>query len=177
MGLWDDDEEIKAARPGFAKTEDLFMEPAAVGAKGRLLLIKPLSEGVGESRIIGSAGKTYAYIECDVAVLDGPVSEMLSEIPIVLEGFQFSGTSIVGTLRPRLRSGNSVLGRMGAHRPKGYNSLGWHLDEPTAADFEVARAFKAMMREKMLKADRAADPFMAPSTDTDGRPPWMTQQG
>jgi len=177
MGIWDDD--VAPARSAFLTIKDLFnfedgddRDPVA-GDTGRLLLIKPLSSGERQSNMVG--GEAYTYVECDVAVLDGPVTEMIPEVPGVVEAFQFSGKTLTSLLLPKLRSGKSVLGRIGAHRPQNFRTVGWHLDPPTEEDFKIAEAFRERMRsEEKAKADkrrgsaRAVDPFAAPGDDEGG---------
>jgi hypothetical protein len=132
--LFDDD--FDDARPGFVKLEDLL---------GRLLLIKPTGvTGERESTLRGQSGQMYEWIETDTVVLDGDVSELIESVPTVLDGFQFTGANLVGTIKPKIRTGRKVLGRLG-QRPasdKQIKTLAWYLDAPTDADKDVARAYR-----------------------------------
>jgi hypothetical protein len=172
MGLWDDDEDVAPARSGFVKLQDLFTVPEdeiSPRTPGRLLVIKPLSSGTRQSKIQGQGD--YTYVECDIAVLDGPITEMIPEIPFILEGFQMSGQSLTGLLLPKLRNRKSVLGRLGAHKAQGYTTLGWHLDEPSDADWGTYQKFKTAMKERNAKAEREA---MSPAQESGGQAaaPW-----
>lgn len=184
MGLWD--EEVVPARSGFLRFADFFRDPDDIrpGEIGRLLLIKPLASGERESTLQGQQGKLYPWVECDIAILDGPVSEKIEEVPFVYEGFQFSGATLSGRsgiLLPKLRTGGTVLGRASAHRSKGFNTLGWGLEKPTPADFEIAKAFQRTMQERerakeqaAIRAQQATDPWSGPSGNEqqDAAPPW-----
>lgn len=181
MGLWDDDP--APARSGFLRFADFFQDPEDIrnGEVGRLLLIKPLATGERESTLQGAKpGDTYTWVECDIAILDGPVSEIIEEVPFVYEGFQFSGATLTGILLPKLRAGGTVLGRASAHKSKGFNTVGWGLSKPTPEDFELARAFQRTMQERERSKERAAveaqqagDPWSAPSGgEQAAAPPW-----
>lgn len=180
MGLWD--EEAAPARSGFLRFVDFFQDPDNIrpGEIGRLLLIKPLASGERESTLQGQQGKLYPWVECDIAVLDGPVSEIIEEVPFVYEGFQFSGATLTGILMPKLRTGGTVLGRASAHKSKGFNTLGWGLEKPTPADFEMAKAFQRTMQERerakeqaTIRTQQATDPWSGPSDEQqDAAPPW-----
>jgi hypothetical protein len=175
MGMWDDDP--AAARSGYVTMIDLFVleegeEPEA-GDEGRLLLIKPLSTGERESK----SGDPYTYVECDIVILDGPPTDMIPEIPQVIEGFQFAGVQLVQLLTPKIRTGRSVLGRIGAHKAKNFRMPGWHLSAPTDEDFAVAKAFRDKARAeeeeraaRKTRAARARDPHMAPGDDEGDAP-------
>ena len=184
MGLWDD--EPAPARSGFLRFADFFRDPDDIrpGEIGRLLLIKPLASGERESTLQGQQGKLYPWVECDIAILDGPPSEIIEEVPFVYEGFQFSGATLTGILLPKLRTGGTVLGRASAHKSKGFNTLGWGLEKPTPADFEMAKAFQRTMQERerakeqaTIRTQQATDPWSGPPGNErqDAAPPWVRQ--
>lgn len=127
------DDAFDDARTGFIKAEDLV---------GRLCLIKPISVGERESTQPGSLGKMYPYVETDTIVLDGEPGDLIDEVPMVVEGFQWSGARVVGLLQPKVRSGRLVLGRLAAVKVKGRNDA-WELQPPTDEDKKVAREYLA----------------------------------
>jgi len=108
----------------FSSARDAFIKQEHV--MGRLLLISPLSSGERESNLPGSQGKTYTYIETDTVVLDGPVDDMVDEVPMQLEGFQYSGQAITAQLMPAVRKSTMILGRLGQKpaRPRGSGTRG-----------------------------------------------------
>jgi hypothetical protein len=132
------------ARSGFVKLEDML---------GRLLLIIPQSIEERASTLPGSQGKTYESITADVIILDGPVTELIEEIPATIEGTFISGSVIVGQLKPKVKTHGMVLGRLGQQkaRTKGFGDA-WVLNPPTDADKAVARPAAAAYLE-------ATDPF------------------
>ena len=133
----DDDLEFDSARSGFVTMDDL---------KGRLLLITPTATGVKESKTKGQ--DDFETITAEVLVLDGGTTDLIDEIPFELEEYLMWGTNIVSTLRPKIKRGGRVLGRLNQHKAKGYSTLAWHLDEPTPEDIASTKA--------VLKARRLA---------------------
>jgi hypothetical protein len=141
------------ARAGFVKLDDLV---------DRLVLVVPLSIEERKSTLPGSEGKTYESITADVIVCDGDVTDMIEEVPMVLEGIFVSGGVIVPQVKPKLPRGNKeggmVLGRLGQQPSQTYKkgSPAWVLNEPTDEDKVIARplakAYLAAQRE-------ATDPF------------------
>lgn len=120
------------ARSGFVKLDDLL---------GRLLLIVPKSVETRPSRMPGApAGATYESITADVIVLDGPVTELVEEVPMTIEGTFISGGVIVPQLKPKIASQGMVLGRLG-QQPSQTKQFGpaWVLQPPTDADKVLAR--------------------------------------
>ena len=128
-------DEFDEARSAFVKQEHL---------KGCLLLVTPTGQGERESTLPGANGKTYTYVVADVVVLDGDVSEMIEDVPLTLDDFQFSGATLTGQLLPKIRKGRKVLGRLDKtpSQTKGFGKA-WVLAEPTEADKVVARAYLA----------------------------------
>jgi hypothetical protein len=119
-----------AARPGYIRMDDLL---------NRLLLIKPTDHGSRNGKEEGQGA--YEYIVCDVTVMDGPTTESMSEIPSTLKDFHLSGVNIISTLKPKLKSGGRVLGRLVQRKVQGYSTFIWHLDEPTLEDITNTRAY------------------------------------
>lgn len=146
---------FSSAREAFVKMDDV---------EGRLLLITLLDSGERESTLKGAKdGETYIFVETDTVVLDGDVSEMIDEVPMVLEGFQFSGQAVTGQLVPQLKKKNAgtgtgmVLGRLGT-KPNSFKTKTWILQEPTEADKVVARKWLTEEQERKAKAE-PSDPF------------------
>jgi hypothetical protein len=148
----------------FSSARDAFVKQEHVN--GRLLLITPLSSGERESNLPGSQGKTYTYIETDTVVLDGDVDDMIDEVPMLLEGFQYSGQAITAQLLPAVRKSTMVLGRLG-QKPSATKGFGpaWVLMEPTEEDKMVARKYLADEAERKASAT-PVDPFGNPAADT-----------
>jgi hypothetical protein len=148
---------FSSAREAFVKMDDV---------EGRLLLITVLDSGERESTLRGAKeGETYTFVETDTVVLDGDVTEMIDEVPMVLEGFQFSGQAVTGQLVPQLKKKNAgtgtglVLGRLGT-KPNQFKTKTWILQEPTDSDKAVARKYLAEEQERRAKAE-PTDPFAA----------------
>lgn len=144
--LFDEDlDDFDEARSAFVKMDDL---------EGRLLLVHPQDTGERESNLPGQAGKMYKYVITDVVVLDGEITEMIDEVPMVLDGFQLTGQTIVGQLEPKIRKGRKVLGRL-TKKPaqqRGF-SPAWVLADPTDEDKAKARAYLKAEAERRAKAD------------------------
>jgi hypothetical protein len=124
-----------SAREGFVKMDDL---------KGRLILVSPTGIGTRDSTLPGSQGKVYEFVESTTVVLDGGPDEMVTEVPMVLDGFQFSGQAITGQLKPKVARRGMVLGRLGQKpsQTKGFGPA-WVLQEPTEDDKVLARRYLA----------------------------------
>jgi hypothetical protein len=148
----------------FSTARDAFIKQEHVD--GRLLLISPLSSGERESTLPGSQGKLYVFIETDTVVLDGALDDMVDEVPMLLEGFQYSGQAITAQLQPALRKSGMVLGRLGKKpsQTKGFGDA-WVLQEPTEDDKVIARKYLA--DEEARKAQtRPVDPFGDPAAES-----------
>lgn len=147
---------FSSARDAFIKQEHIL---------GRLLLITPTSSGTRKSTLPGQTDKEYTYIVTDTVVLDGDVDEMVDEIPLLLEDFQFSGQAITAQLQPALRKKGMVLGRLGQKpsQTKGFGDA-WVLAEPTEQDKVIARQYLAE-EEKRKAAATPADPFAAAASE------------
>lgn len=148
---------FSSAREAFIKMDDV---------EGRLLLITVQDSGERESNLPGAkAGDTYTYIVTDTVVLDGEITEMVDEVPMELEGFQFSGEAITGQLLPALKKVQNgtgtgmVLNRLGT-KPNRYKTKTWVLQEPTEEDKELARKYLADV-EARKAATKPKDPFAA----------------
>lgn len=146
---------FSAASDSFVKMEHL---------KGRLLLITMTGvTGQRESTQKGQAGKFYDWIETDTVVLDGEETDMIDEIPTLLEGFQFSGGYVVGTLRPKVRKQGMVLGRLTTKAvPTGIPP--WVFTKPTEEDNVLARKYLAAN-----PPDAKPDPFNSAASES---APW-----
>lgn len=145
------------AREAFVKMDDV---------EGRLLLITVSDDGERESTLKGAKeGETYTYVVTDTVVLDGDVTDMIDEVPTVLEDFQFSGQAVTGQLLPalkKMRAGKSngmVLGRLGT-KPNAWKTKTWVIQAPTDADKVVARKWLEAEKERAAAAT-PADPFAA----------------
>jgi hypothetical protein len=128
-----DDDEFDTASEAFVKTEHLL---------GRLLLVTPISTGERKSTMRGQEGTVYEYVESTVIVLDGDVTDLIDKVPAVLDGFQFSGATLNGQLKPKIRGGKRVLGRLGQKKSetKGFGPA-WVLTQPTDEDKVLARTW------------------------------------
>lgn len=148
----------------FSTARDAFVKQEHVN--GRLVLITPLSSGERESTLPGSQGKMYAFIETDTVVLDGTVDDMIDEVPMLLEGFQYSGQAITAQLLPSLHKSTMVLGRLGQKpsQTKGFGPA-WVLQEPTEEDKVVARKYLADEEARQAQA-RPTDPFGNPAAES-----------
>jgi hypothetical protein len=147
----------------FSEARDAFVKQEHVN--GRLLLITPTSSDERESTLPNQQGKMYTFIVTDTVVLDGAVDDMIDEVPLLLEDFQYSGQAITAQLQPALRKGGMVLGRLG-QKPSQTKSFGpaWVLTSPTDQDKAVARKYLAD-EEKRKAAAVPDDPFAAAASE------------
>lgn len=148
---------FSTAREAFVKMEHV---------EGRLLLIQVLDSGERESTLPkAKEGDTYTFVETDTVVLDGEIDDMIDEVPMELDGFQFSGEAITGQLLPALKKMNAgkgnglVLNRLGTKGNK-WKTKTWVLLEPTEEDKELARKYLAD-KAKREAAAKPKDPFAA----------------
>lgn len=149
---------FSTAREAFVKMDDV---------EGRLLLIQVLDSGERQSNLPkAKEGDTYVYVVTDTVVLDGDLTEMIDEVPMELEGFQFSGQAVTGQLLPHLKkhqrgegSKGLVLNRLGS-KGNSYKTKTWVLLEPSKADMEIARKYLADV-EARKAATKPKDPFAA----------------
>lgn len=148
---------FSSAREAFVKMDDV---------EGRLLLMTLTDSGERESNLPkAKEGDVYTWVEADVVVLDGDVTEMVDEVPMVLEAFQFSGQAVTGQLMPylkKLRAGTGngiVLGRLGT-KPNKWKTKTWVIQEPTEDDKVIARQYLAAEQERKAK-EEPKDPFAA----------------
>lgn len=147
----------------FSTARDAFIKQEHVN--GRLLLITPTDSGTRPSTLPNQQGQEYTYIVTDTVVLDGDVDDMVDEVPMLLEDFQYSGQAITAQLQPALRKKGMVLGRLG-QKPSQTKSFGpaWVLAEPTEEDKVVARKYLAD-EEKRKAAATPADPFATAASE------------
>lgn len=148
---------FSSAREAFVKMDDV---------EGRLLLITATDSGERQSNLPKAKdGEMYTYVVTDTVVLDGEISEMIDEVPTVLEGFQFSGQAVTGQLLPAVKkyqSGNGtgmVLGRLGT-KGNQWKTQTWVIQEPTDEDKAVARKYLADVAARKAAA-KPEDPFAA----------------
>lgn len=148
----------------FSTAREAFVKMDHV--EGRLLLITVNESGERESTLPGAKqGETYTYIETDTVVLDGEIDEMIDEVPMELDGFQFSGEAITGQLLPVLKKKQAgtgtgmVLNRLGK-KPNKFKTKTWVLLEPTEDDKVKARKYLADVAARKA-AEKPADPFAA----------------
>lgn len=185
------DADIAPATSVFLRQADLFLVPAEdvrPGSPGRLLLARPLTEGQRQSK---QNRDMYTYVECDLIILDGPVTEKIETVPWVVDGFQFTGQQVTKALLNNLRKGKVLLGRMECHKPQGMGSFGWGFLAPTEEDIAFAQQYLAKERERARQAEAAAlrgdaPESGGPSLSPDGpasatvtestRPPWAGQR-
>jgi hypothetical protein len=148
----------------FSTAREAFVKMDHV--KGRLLLIQVLGSGERQSTLPKAKdGETYTFIETDTVVLDGDIDEMIDEVPMELDGFQFSGEAITGQLLPALKkmqagTGNGlVLNRLGT-KGNSWNTQTWVLQEPTDEDKVLARKYLADVAARKA-TEKPKDPFAA----------------
>jgi hypothetical protein len=128
------DDPFDDARSAFVKMDDL---------EGRLLLITATDHGTRASTLPGQVGKEYVWVETTTVVLDGEITELIDEVPTVLDGFQFSGSTVTGMLKPKIRTGRPTLGRLVKQkaRQKGFSDA-WALAKvEDEKDRELARTW------------------------------------
>jgi hypothetical protein len=147
----------------FSTARDAFIKQEHV--VGRLLLITPTDSGTRQSNLPGQTDREYTFIVTDTVVLDGDVDDMVDEVPLLLEDFQYSGQAITAQLSPALRKKGMVLGRLGQKpsQTKGFGPA-WVLAEPTEADKVVARDYLAE-QAKRVAADKPSDPFATAASE------------
>jgi hypothetical protein len=127
----------------FADANDAFLK--VENLLDRLLLVTPNGRsGQRESTLPGQAGKMYDWVETTTVVLDGEPDDLVTEIPLVLDGFQYAGKGLTGQLLPKVPTRQPVLGRLGTKpsATKGFGPM-WILLPPTEADKVVARKYLA----------------------------------
>lgn len=138
----DNDFDFDDARSAYVAQDDL---------QGRLLLITPSGTGTRTSK---TDGKEYTYVISDVVILDGDVSDIIEDVPMELDDFQFSGVNLVGQLTPKIKKGRKVLGRL-SRKPaqqKGFTQA-WILADPTEADKVLARKYLKDAAARAKKQD------------------------
>lgn len=128
----DDDDDLQGARTGYVTFDDLL---------DRLLIVKPTDTFQRE----GDNG-VYDVIVCDVIVCNGKPSDVMEEIPWVLEEYQFWGQNIVSTLKPALKHDRTVVGVLAQRKAKKYRNMAWHLDSPTADQLAKAKEIRRAVR-------------------------------
>lgn len=148
----------------FSTAREAFVKMDHV--EGRLLLITVTDTGERESTLPGAKqGDTYTYVVTDTVVLDGEIDEMIDELPMELDDFQFSGEAITGQLLPVLKKVQQgkgtgmVLNRLGTKGNK-WKTKTWVLTEPTEDDKQIAREYLAEKAKREAET-KITDPFAA----------------
>ena len=148
----------------FSTAREAFIKMDHV--EGRLLLIQVRESGERESTLPGAKqGDTYTFVETDTVVLDGEIDEMIDQVPMELDGFQFSGEAITGQLLPALKKMQKgdgtglLLNRLGTKGNK-WKTKTWVLQEPSEEDKVVARKYLADVQARKA-AEKPKDPFAA----------------
>ena len=127
----------------FSDANDSFIDKEALS--GRLLLVTVLDKEDRESTRPGSTpGKTYTHFITTTVVLDGPTTDLIGSVPMVLWGYHLFGSGLDGQLRPLLMNHGMILGRLGkrASATKGNNPMDI-LEPPTEDDKALARRYIA----------------------------------
>ena len=157
-----DDDFFDDAKSEFPAKEDL---------KDRLVAIFAVGP-VGNRPSTADPRKSYPYVETVTVVLDnGPDgtshTALVPEVqdnPIALQGFQWSVAGVVARTKPRVGTElalRPVVGRINSmkNKKKGFSDA-WSIAEPTDADKETVRKFRAQLldvREQIIKARERAD--------------------
>ena len=141
-------------RDPFSDASDAFVNKDAL--QDRLLLITVYDSEDYPSTRPGKS-ETYRHFITDTVVLDGEPSDVIAEVPMLLEGFHFFGEWLVGPLGAKLRESQRggpgmILGRLGKEpsAKKGNNDMDV-LRAPEEADRDLAR--------RWIADHPAADPF------------------
>ena len=142
-------------------TNDLFdgassTFPSKKDLDGRLIAIWATGQGSRQ----GTNGKPYPYVETDTMVLDGEVTELITEVPSVLPAFQHSTTGLVARLKGRIGNPKPMIGRMNS-QPSRVNRdvLAYSIAEPTAADMDIIRKHEALIRAKSAEMAKPEELF------------------
>jgi hypothetical protein len=132
----------------FADASDAFIDKEAL--QGRLLLITVLDSEEHESTRQGSQKATYTHYITTTVILDGDETDLITSVPMVLDGYHFFGSGLDGQLSPKLREVKSgrgtgmILGRLDKEpsAKKGNNPMDI-LRPPTEDDRKIARKYIA----------------------------------
>lgn len=138
------------ARSAFVKLDDFL---------GRLVLVVPKESREEASTLPGSQGKMYEKVIADTIVLDGDVTDSIETVPGTYEDTHWSGAVVVSQLKPKIRTGGMVLGRL-AQQPSKTKGFGpaWVLQPPTDEDKVLARPAATAYLEANV------DPFAGATT-------------
>lgn len=185
----EDSEWMDGASASFPKAEHLAPSIPPNYGPGRLVAIWAKSSGTRKN----DSGKEYPFIQTLTLVLDeGPngqawltgtdgwdseASTIIPAAPVRLDDFQHSTGGLVARLQKRLTGKTPagvplkyrpMVGRMNTQASKANkNVAAFSISEPTAADMEVARKYKDMIKainaelESADKADEDAAAFDA----------------
>jgi hypothetical protein len=148
MEPWDE------ARSGFIRLDDLV---------GRALLIYPRSTEERESNLPGSVGKRYTAVIGDCVVLSGPVTEVIPQVPLTIEGMFFSSSIVVSQIKFKIGTGRPVLGVLGTQKASNRNFKDAFVlnpdNGPHLTDEHRALARKAHAAYLAAKKAQEEDPF------------------
>ena len=61
---------------------------------------------------VGNDGNPYDKVVADVIVLDGPVTDKVTEVPMFIADMHLSAGAVVGAIRGNVRTGKPVLCRV-----------------------------------------------------------------
>jgi hypothetical protein len=146
-----------ATGSSYPKMEDL---------EGCLLLMRPYDEGTRPSTTPNAKpGDTYAWVECDVVVLQSPDAgedDMPTDffegeaVPFELEGFQFTGQQVTSFLKQKMRRGKRGLGILvkGEKSRRG-GSAPWILEAPSEDQFKLAVRYSREVRAAKTQGGKA----------------------
>ncbi len=126
-GASPDDDEFATPGSGFVDIHEL---------KDRLCIFVPLRTETETSK---QNGKPYTRIVADVIVLDGPTTELMPELPHLIEEFFVSSKLMVGQMRRLVGKGRPMLGRVNG-KPSSYNKqvLAYGIGDPEESDKVLA---------------------------------------
>jgi len=139
--------------------------PQQTDLVGCLLLMKPYANGTRRSK--NADGKDYPWVECDAWVLELPIGKNGEPswptgffegepVPYELEGFQFTGNNVVGTLMRQMRKDKLALGVLIIGEQKDRSKQApWILEPPSEDQMRKANTFyKAYKARQAAKSDQ-----------------------
>ena len=96
-----------------------------------------------------SDGKEYDKVIADVIVLDGPVTDKITEVPMLIPDMHLSAGAVVGAVRGTVRTGKPVMGKVDS-RPSQYNKkvMAYGLQK---VDAEVKNRYAPAVRQVLAQ--------------------------
>lgn len=85
---------------------------------GRTICVFAKESQIAESTKPG--GKPYPKVIADVIVLDGPVTDKIAELPMLVPDMHLSATAVVASVKPGVRTKRPIMGKVDS-RPSQYN--------------------------------------------------------